>query len=367
MGEIRRFEQSYVPEVAALWLKVFHRRRGPAGPSLQDYFREILLGNPWQDDELPSLVYLHHGKAVAFLGVVPRPMLFEGQPVRAAIVTQLMADREEYRGIAGVELLRHLFRGPQDLTYTDGATEAAYLAWTASGARAAQLYALDWTRVLRQGAHLRSRLAARPQTGVRAAGHALAPLFGLTDVMMAKFPFRAVRPPATAFPSQTAAADDMLACIREIGWRDPLQPVYEPAAFRWLLAQAATAGNRGVLRPAVVRDANGSLAGWYVYHAKRGGRSTVLQMGARNRKFDGVFEALLRDAWEQGASAVGGAALPRYLLPMSMLHSRFRYIGNGCLIHARETKILSCVLQGEAALSRLDGEWWMRFSDGDWT
>jgi hypothetical protein len=92
----------------------------------------------------------------------------------------------------------------------------------------------------------------------------------------------------------------------------------------------------------------------------------VLQIGAKGRHFDSVFLALLRDAWDQGAIAVRGQAIPRYLFAMTGRHASFRHVGHGVLVHSRDPIVLACVLQGEAALSRLDGEWWLRFAVEEW-
>jgi hypothetical protein len=366
MGEIQKLEECHIPAVASLYLKVFRKRSGAAGSDLQGYFREVFLQNPWRDDSIASLVYSHKGKIVGFVGVIPRSMTFHGRPIRVAVVTQLMADTEEYRGFPGLELLERLFQGEQDCSYTDGATEAAYTIWTAAGARAAQLYSLEWTRVLRHSRYLRALVEHGGNARIGLMARAASPVCAFADAVLSKLPFRAVAPPASEYRSDPAGADELLDCISEIGWKDALAPAYERESFGWLLAQATTARRHGDLRAATVRDGRGIRAGWYVYWAKRGGISNVLQIGAKGRHFDGVFRALLRDAWDQGVIAVRGQAIPRYLSTMTLRHATFRHVGHGVLIHSRDPKILACVLQGEAALSRLDGEWWLRFAVEEW-
>src|SRR5579883_1800146 len=149
MGEIRAFDSSQLGEVATMQLKVIRKQNRPAPLSLERYFASIFLENPWVSEDLPSLVYLHRGKVVGFLGVVPREMSYAGRTIRIAVASQFMADRDQYRGYAGLELLKHFFKGPQDLSFTDGATEDARLSWTFMGGRAASLHSLEWTRILR--------------------------------------------------------------------------------------------------------------------------------------------------------------------------------------------------------------------------
>ncbi len=368
MGEIRKFEEAHLPDVAALELRVFHKRKAPPGLRLQKYFGEIFLWNPWREDDLPSLVYIHNNKVAGFLGVIPRPMLFRGRPIRAAVVSQFMVDREEYRGNAGLELIRRFFAGPQDLSLTDGATDAGHAVWTAAGARAAQLYSLQWTRILRPIGYARGLLEAHPRMlgAVRTAARWSAPGCALADSVLSRMSFRALSPPRTDFRGRSATPDELFECAREIGWREPLKPSYDPESFRWLIAQAAAARRHGVLRSAVVHDPRGSRAGWYSYYAQRGGMSTVLQIGASGRHFDEVLEAMLSDAWASGSTAVSGQVVPRFLLNLANRRCLLKYIGNGVLAHTRDEDLMGCILQGEAALTRLDGEWWTRFAVEDW-
>lgn len=365
MGEIRPFESSHIPEVASLQLKILRRKQGPAKQSLLRYFEEIFFRNPWRADDLPSFVYLHQGKLVGFLGVIPRPMLFENRPVRAAIATQFMVDRDVYRGYAGLEMLKRFFGGPQDFSYTDGATEAAATTWTATGAYAASLFALEWTRVLHPAAYVRSILAGT-KGKFRLAGKLLTPVGLIADAALAHTPVRFLARPDPPFPARPASADQLLNAMQSIGWRNALKPSYDAASFSWLIGQTADATQHGELRLAVVKGSEGETLGCFAYFAKPRGVATVMQFSARHRAFLPVFEALLRDAWDQGSAAVRGQVIPACLTHFTEQHCSLRHLGSGVLIHSRNAALLAAVLRGDAALSRLDGEWWMRFAVAEW-
>src|SRR6185436_8866345 len=106
MDGIRAFRREDIPEVARLWLRVFRRRAEGVSTPLQDYFREIFFDGPWRDPELPSLVYEEGAMGiVGFLGVIPRTMIFEQQPIRVAVPCQLMAD-ERARTYPATKLMR---------------------------------------------------------------------------------------------------------------------------------------------------------------------------------------------------------------------------------------------------------------------
>src|SRR6185436_20128785 len=103
-----------------------------------------------------SLVYEDaRGRPAGFIGSIPRRMMFQGQPIRVVVATQLMVAPEE-RGFAGRNLVRALLSGPQDLTLSDTSNEVARRVWTSLGAANALLYGFAWERVLRPMRHLRS-------------------------------------------------------------------------------------------------------------------------------------------------------------------------------------------------------------------
>jgi hypothetical protein len=230
------------------------------------------------------------------------------------------------------------------------------------------LYSLQWMRVLRPMAYFRGVVALHPKTNgpLRTLTRLSSPGCSLIDSALSKLPLRAFSIPATDLRSHPADAGELLECIQEVGWRDALKPSYDPESFRWLLAQAAAATRHGALRMAVVREPGGARAGWYAYYAKRGGIATAMQIGASGRHFENVFLALLRDAWMEGAAALTGQAVPRALRGLSNQHCSFNYPGNCVLVQSRDPELLGCILQGEAALTRLDGEWWTRFAVEDW-
>ncbi|MGH9618113.1 MAG: hypothetical protein ACRD45_00180 [Bryobacteraceae bacterium] len=366
MGEIRKFEESHIPEVAALELKIFHQSTARPPDRLVAYFREIFFQNPWREEELPSFVYIHNSEIVGFLGVIPRRMQFRGEPIRLAVISQLMADRDRYRGFAGLELMKRSLAGPQDLSYTDGATEAAYAIWTAAGGRVLPVYGLRWRRILRPARYFRSTLGRSQNRSMSLFGSLLSPLCGLADTTLARSPYRAFQKPQSALHAAPAAADALFDCIQEIGWREELRPAYDRESFRWLITQAATATAQGGLRAAVLRNDKGRFDGSFVYYLKPEGVSNVLQIASRPRAMGQVLAALFRDAWEQGAIALMGQALPKYPLEFARSYCDFHYPGNGVIMHSRNPEIANCVLRGDAALSLLDGEWWTRFVSTNW-
>lgn len=367
MGEIRAFAEEHIAEVSALFLRGMRGRTDTPGQSLQRYFREMFFFNPWVSPEFPSLVYFDRETLVGFLGVLPRQMEFLGRPIRVAVTSQLVVDRERHRGPAAVELLRRYLHGPQDLSFCDGVSETVDRLWSALGAHPSRLYSFNWLRMLRPFGTARSfgdRL--RGPLGVlgRAAAAAAAP----ADFLLSKLPVPFLEAPHSSCVSTALDVDQLHALMQEIGWRDSLKPCYELSSFRWLMAQVAANRRLGELHMTAVHMDPGDLCGYYICQMKRGGHATVLRIGARRHdRFDHVFEALLRDAWTHGACSVKGQAIPAALVNLTNHYCLFRQANTCVLFQSRDPAIEEAIFRGDAALSRLDGEGWLRFATEPWT
>jgi len=367
MGEIRAFAEEHVNEVSALFLRGMRGRVEAPGRPLQDYFREIFFSNPWVSPEFPSLVYSDHGKLVGFLGVLPRRMDFRGRSIRVAVTSQLVVDRQQHRGFAAIELLRHFLRGPQDLSFCDGVSEQVHRIWLSIGAQAARLYSFNWLRVLRPFGAVRSfgdRIQGPLGLLARTAGAGAAPL----DFLLSKLPHPALRPPRSTCASTPLNAEELYRCVQEVGWRDALKPSYDLPSFRWLMSQVASNRSLGDLLMTAVHDSGGNLCGYYVCQANRDGHASVLQIGVRRRdQFDDVLSALFRDAWRHGASSVKGQAIPSALVKLTNQYCLFTQRHTCVLFQAKDPAIAEAIFRGDAALSRLDGECWLRFAGEPWT
>ncbi len=84
-------------------------------------------------------------------------------------------------------------------------------------------------------------------------------------------------------------------------------------------------------------------------------------MVAADGAFDHVLQRLFEDAWRQGAIALRGRLDPAHIQQLSDRHCLFRREGPWTLMHSRDPEILAAIHQGDAFLTRLDAEWWMRF------
>ena len=113
-----------------------------------------------------------------------------------------------------------------------------------------------------------------------------------------------------------------------------------------------------------VRNAARELIGWFLYYLDRDGMGEVLQIGSKKAAIPEVLDHLFYHAWRSGAVALRGrlepGLMPELLARRGLSHHR-RY---WTLIHSQQPELLDAIHRGDAFLTRLEGEWCMRFQKG---
>lgn len=355
MAEIRPLAERDIPEVVDLFGRV-HPQSGWASPgACAGYFQEIFFGNPWRDAALPSWVARESGRIVGFVGVVPRPMQYRGRPLRAAVLTQLMVEPGEKRnGLAAAQLLRAALAGPQDLTLSDGANETSRRMWQACGGSTLTLYGLHWQRLIRPASCALGMLAG---VAGRAAAMVAAPMAIAADAYMSRRMGLGRKSPLI---EQSLTGTSLANALEIFASGYALRPRYEPATLEWLLAQARAKRRHGELQAQMLRN-GGRIAGWFLYYLSSG-TSRVLQLGARPGSEEMVLAHLFQHAWRSGARAIEGRMEPRFARAVSRQHCFFLVPSVYCVAHARDSQLLGALGSGDAFFTRLEGEWWMRFT-----
>lgn len=364
MGKVRPFTDEHAAEVAALYFRAMRGSNKVPGPALAQYFRDILLRNPWVATDIPSLMYVDEGRVLGFLGVIPRIMEFNGRRIRVAVMTQFMVDPAQQGKGIGKLLLREYFSGAQDMCWNDGAADVVHPLWSACGGHVAKLYSFQWLRFLRPFAFGRMILARRSAAPVNwIAGLIAVP----ADAIVTRLTGNALRPSVPKLSVRQASPEELLVCLQQADWTEPLKPVYEAASFSWLMNEAAKAGsNGGTLRSILIHSRDG-VVGWAVYSAKRYESAYLLQFGVVDRnQLDASLDAVLFDAWEQGCCVVRGYGMPAYQTELTDHNCIFRHPGSSNLVQSQDPELLNSVLTGNATLTRLDGECWLRFSGETW-
>jgi hypothetical protein len=349
--------REHIPGVVAL-LTEGGAPDGAADPrATARYLQDVYLDNPWADPELPSLVCVDDGRIDGFLGVVARPMLHGGQPVRAAAASNFRVrggPAAAPNPLIAMRLLKRFFAGPQDLSVANGANPLSKKIWEGCGGIALPLYSLDWFGLIRPARGL-LELAAASRTkpwprGVRSLADAADLVAG--NRLAQRSDARATAPVVTELEPQSAV--DWLARAPDFD----LVPRYDAAAFAWLLERCRAKAIGGRLRAMAVREPAGAL-GWFVYYEKRARVGEVVQLVARAGRLEAVLRAALADAAAQGLAMlrgdVDGRDLQAYRDALCLLNT-----GRWMLVHSRRQAIVDSFRRGSALFSGLDGERWIR-------
>jgi hypothetical protein len=357
MTGIRPFTVDDIPAVVALRRRAFRFSGWRADEQLATYFRTIFFNNPWAREDLPAIVYDSGKEIIGFLGVLPRPFKFGERVLQGAITTQFMV-APEHRGLTGTLMVRHVLKGPQDLTLADVANEQAQRIWNGAGGSVARIYCLFWSRVLRP-----ARSAAATSLGqslpARVTRIAARPLLNAIDSVVTHLG----RSASGALGStEETTLEEVIGYTSEIAGPATLHPMYDRDGIKWLQQRIQEKWPDSRLHVGLVRDSDARVAGTFIYLLQRNRFAQVLQLLARDFESARVLvPQILQHAFDAGAIRISGRIEQRCLDQLVASGCRLDYGSRGVMIHSKETALLHNVLSGEALLSGLEGEWWMMF------
>ena len=137
-------------------------------------------------------------------------------------------------------------------------------------------------------------------------------------------------------------------------------PTGRPPDAQWILGLAAQAQRYGTLYRGLVRDKDGSLVGCYAVYFRKGGVAQVLLVHAHPGALVKVLEQLASQANRAGCLAVNGMVMPHSLLELGQARCSLVCRDLGVLFYSRDPEIVAAIHRGDAALSRFDGEWFLR-------
>jgi hypothetical protein len=350
MGGVRPVEARDIESVAALDRSISDSdgRAVEGVDDLETFYATLSFDNPWHDPELPSLVWEDaDGKVAGFMGRLPRIMQWRDQRIRMAIATKLMVDPTRRSPFAAVELIRAFFAGPQDLSYSDGATGTTRALWESLGGRSVPAWSVKWAKILRP-----CRLGFEDRSHSRLMGAVSGLCWPFDRVASRMGPFRV---PATQTSVEAIAAGGLTARMSASTSAFTLKPIYVEREIDWLLGFIDLDRSRGHVRTLAVIDGSGQELGWFSYISQPGGVSQALALGSTGGQLGAVLDQLIVQADRDKSVAVQGRIWPRFLDD---------YWASGCIgkrgawtvIHARNRDICESVISGDAYLSAIEGE-----------
>jgi len=356
-ARVRPFAEADIPQVAEVHRAAFGVGNRARPAEYTEYFTRVFLDSA--ERGISSLVFQDHdGRVAGFVGIVPRRVTIAGRQYQAAISSQFIVDPSSHVALVALRLAKAYLDGPQDLSIADEANDVSRKIWEGLGGTTALLLSMYWTRALRPSqlglSFLRGRRAAAPIAKVAA------PLAMLADRMAARFPGSQFRqqPPSTASAplfAQTVVEHSPALCDRTA-----LRVDYDEQTFQRLLDRTASpaAGRRAI--NAVVKSGS-SILGWYVADIDAHGVVEVAQLSATMATIADVLDHLFYRAWREGGVSVTGRLDPRFLQPLSDKYCLFHRRGPWVLIKSNTPELVTALESGRTCLSRLDGEWSLRF------
>jgi hypothetical protein len=359
MGQVDRCVEEDIPDVARIHVKIHDEADKEPSEGLKSYYREVFFHNPWCDSDFPSLVYRSkQGRVIGFQGVIPRRMNLNGKPVRVAIAHRLMVAPDSNSPLAAMKLEKVFLSGQQDLSISDGANDIGRKFMEGMGASTAYLYSMNWFRPLHPCCYIRSIF--RKKGGLRLLATASWPVCYLIDSLVSNIPHSPLR---SAQPQNCTALEMngqlLFACISDFSKQRYLRPEYNSKAIEWLWDFLKANNKRGKLRGLEVHGAKGQRIGMYLYYLNSEKVVEVMLLLARDDSRDVVFKHLLYHARRQGAVCILGRLEPVFLKSLWDNNCLIKR-GSWAIIHAKDPELISVINRGDAFMSTLEGELWLR-------
>jgi len=368
MSQIRPLEAADIPAVAGLFQRIFRERDKAPPPTLAAYLRQHYLDAPGYDPEIAPLVHVaSDGDVSGFIGVNMLPMDFEGRKLRAAICGSLMVEQRDSDPMAGARLLKTFLAGPQDLSFSETASEVSAQMWTRLRGLALPQYSLDWVRVIRPSAFMLELASSRI-----GPARLLAPLAGGLDrYLRGRMRDNDLR--WSGVPDSWSVKGGLKVVeLDQEGFALLVDPLTRQFALRpeWsgerlarIIDEASEKPEYGEAAFASVLTPGGAPIGAFLYHLRPGGIARVLQLLAAPGQAGPVIDCLIGHATQSGAAGLRGRTQPALLEAMLGRRIAFTHLAS-TVVHAREEALVNAYLGSRGFFNGLAGEHWTRLVGG---
>jgi hypothetical protein len=282
-------------------------------------------------------------------------MSFNDRTIQAVITSQFVVD-PEFRGRVGVELLSAALAGPQDFSIADEANAASRMIWEKLGGVTSHLYSMRWIYLVRP-CQFALFVARQKRFLPPFISTVSAPVAMALDALAGKIRKLPGHPSEPSVFGEEMDCETMLACLSEVGRKQPIHPDYDQSSLQWLLQRAEGLQRNGRLQKVLVKTKRQEIAGWYLYYLNPSGLSEVIQLYAKDGFARDVLDHLFDQARKQGAIALRGRMEPSCVQGFSDRHCIFYYRPTWVLLHSRNPDLVQAFDRGTGGFSRLDGEW----------
>lgn len=366
MSEIRPLQLADIPAVAALFQRIFRDPRAPVPVALEEYLRFFYLEAPGQDRGIASLVHVNTaGVVTGFVGVTGLPMVLEGRPLQAAICGSLMVEGREADPLAGARLLKAFLAGPQDLSFSETASEVSTAMWTKLKGVVLPSHSLDWFRVIRP-LQAMVELARNRVDAVRIVNPIARQIDRVICGRMSSGNLRWSGVPNSwngpgNFKTTEIDAAEFGALFVRMTAHYSVRPDFSDDQLAYILSDVQFRRKEGRVVFCRVETPTGRLAGGFLYHGDAGRIGRVLQILATPRLEGPVIDCLIAHAAQRGVVALRGRTQPALLHAMLGRRVAFVHLAS-TVLHSKDPEICAAFQNDNGFFNGIVGEHWSRLT-----
>ena len=351
-----------------MFQRVFRKAAQAGGVPLARHLGRHYFEAPGCEANIGPLVHVGDGGHITgFVGVNALPMVHDGRPLRAAICGSFMVEGREKDPYAGARLMKAMLAGPQDVTFSETASEVSTDMWTRLRGIVLRRHSLDWIKIIRPAAFGIDAAASRLPL--------LAPLGGLArpldnwllrrqDDGAPHWSSAAASPaPGRRFAVEVVGVSDFAALIEPLLAGFAVRPAWTGGQLDHILAEAMDKPAYGEPILAAVRAPGGATVGAFFYYRARGRIGRVLQVLARPGQEGAVIAALITDAAQRGVAGLRGRTQPALIGAMIGRRIGFVHVAS-TVMHSRHRELIDAFTTGAGFVNGLVGEEWSAIVGG---
>ncbi len=322
-------------------------------------FAGLILDNPWADEDLPSLVAVDaSGEIVGFTGVQVRRLRMDGRTIRGVHSGHGVVKPDRRGGAIGALLIGRVLQGPQELTWSDGASDPVAAVFRRFGGHLDHARACDWLLVLRPVRWAGNVVAAAARRR-RVARRSIAPVGALPFHTLAQRLLPAeVRDASIGVTGEDATAATIVEHLPALNERLRVWVDHDEEHLEHLFGLVRHFNGlkffKGPLHCRLVRRGDRPV-GWYAYVARAGGASRVLHLSALERETQAVLGELIEHSRGQGSVALAGRAEPHLQRALAYRLAVLGYARQPAIV-AKEAELDAVTATSASLLTRLDGD-----------
>jgi hypothetical protein len=362
MSSVRSFEAGDVDAVADLFQRLLRKTADPANDDLKTYLRTLFIDFSEKEPELRSRVHVRaDGSVSGFLGVLPMEMEFEGRRLKVANCGTFACDDRDSDPFAAPRLLRDVFSGPQDFSFTETSNTISTDMWRKARATVLAPYSLEWLRILKPAA-----FSLEVAAGRHSALKLFRPIARAADAIVSRRSekqtwshYAPQAGKADAFIDEPVPDDEFANLCRQFSSHFPLRPVWDRPMLETMLQHAARKAMHGERVQHAVKTRSGKAMGAYLYYGGPGGIGHTVQIMAEPGQESIIIDCLIRNAHARGLVAIRGRTQPALLQAMLGKKCAFLHTSS-TIVHTRDPALLEAMTNGKAFLNGLAGEGWTR-------